>query len=391
MADPILVLNAGSSSIKFAVFGGDGGGLHAVERGELSGIGGAARFVAARGGDRIVDERLAAADGQTHDAALRYLMDWLGATGSGPRLRAVAHRIVHGGVTYRHALLIDAGVLEALRALVPLAPLHQPQGLAGVQAAMAAMPAVPQVACFDTAFHRSQSLVAQTYGLPPEYFDAGVRRYGFHGLSCEYIVARLAELDEANARGRVVIAHLGNGASMTAVSDGRSVASTMGFTALDGLPMGTRSGGIDPGVILYLQREGMDLAAIEQLLYRGSGLLGMSGISNDVRTLLASDDEHARLALDYFVYRVGRELGSLAAALGGLDALVFTGGIGENSAEVRGRIAASAGWLGVSLDAAANARGSGRIDGGRGPAVWVIHTDEESVMAQQAEAVLAAR
>ena len=268
------------------------------------------------------------------------------------KLIGVGHRVVHGGMEYTHPVRVDATVLAALDKFVPLAPLHQPHNLAAIRAVMHRSPDVPQVACFDTAFHRTNPEIAQMFALPYELHEAGVRRYGFHGLSYEYIASVLPGIDASAAQGRTVVLHLGNGASMCALNGGRSVASTMGFTAVDGLPMGTRTGNLDPGVVLYLMDErGMDARAVEKLLYQQSGLLGVSGIASDMRTLLASPEPRAKLAVDLFVYRIGRELGSLAAALGGLDAIVFTAGVGENSAEIRARICQAAAWLGVELDA----------------------------------------
>jgi acetate kinase len=298
---------------------------------------------------------------------------------------------VHGGLQYTQPVRVDAGVLAALDRFVPLAPLHQPHNLAAIRAVMHSAPEVPQVACFDTAFHRSNPELAQMFALPYELHEAGVRRYGFHGLSYEYIATVLPEVDARAAAGRTVVLHLGNGASMCALAGGRSVASTMGFTAVDGLPMGTRTGNLDPGVVLYLMDErGMDVRAIEKLLYQQSGLLGVSGLSSDMRTLLASDATRAKLAVDLYVYRIGRELGSLAAALGGLDALVFTAGIGENSAEIRARICATARWLGVELDAAANAAGGPRISTAASRVTALtIPTNEELMIARHTERLLA--
>jgi acetate kinase len=286
---------------------------------------------------------------------------------------------------------VDAEVVARLAKFIPLAPLHQPHNLAPIRALLAAAPQLPQVACFDTSFHRAMPAVAQAFALPPSITDRGVRRYGFHGLSYEYIAASLPRYDAAAARGRVVVAHLGNGASMCAMSDGRSVASTMGFTAVDGLPMGTRTGALDPGVVLYLMDElKMDARAIERLIYQQSGLLGVSQVSSDMRTLLASDDPRAQFAIELFCYRIGRELGSLAAALGGLDALVFTGGIGEHAAPVRERVLRGAAWLGIELDPAANAAGGPRLTTASSPAAaWAIPTDEEVTIARHTRAVIA--
>ncbi len=327
-----------------------------------------------------------------HDGAIAYLLDFLRGELSGHRLLAVGHRVVHGGVEFDRPVRVDADVLARLDRLVPLAPLHQPHNLAPIRALLARAPALPQVACFDTSFHRAMPAVAQAYALPPAITDRGVRRYGFHGLSYEYIASVLPRFEPAAAQGRVVVAHLGNGASMCAIRAGRSVASTMGFTALEGLPMGTRSGSLDPGVLLYLMDElAMDARAIEKLLYTQSGLLGVSGVSSDMRTLLASDDPRARFAIELFAYRIGRELGSLAAALGGLDTLVFTGGIGEHAAPVRERVLRAAAWVGVELDAAANAAHGPRLStAGSRASAWVIPTNEELMIARHTQALLAA-
>ena len=306
------------------------------------------------------------------------------------RLSAVGHRVVHGGTRFSGPVRVDVRILSELRALIPLAPLHQPHNLAAIEAVADEAPWLDQVACFDTAFHRTQPAVAQAFALPRRYADAGIRRYGFHGLSYEYVAATLPRLDQRAAAGRTVVAHLGNGASMCALEGGQSVATTMGFTALDGLMMGTRCGAIDPGVLLYLiDRHRMDAAQLQQLLYEQSGLLGVSGRSSDMRDLLASTEPAAREAIDLFVYRASRELGSLAAALGGLDALVFTGGIGENAAPIRARICQEASWLGLRLDPEANARGGPCITtADSAAAAWVVPTNEELMIAMHARALL---
>jgi acetate kinase len=303
---------------------------------------------------------------------------------------AVGHRIVHGGEAYSEPVLIDDAVVDGLQALVPLAPLHQPQQIAAINAMAQLAPGVPQVACFDTAFHRAQSPLAQAFALPPDITAKGVHRYGFHGLSYEYIVSALPRVAPDCANGKVIVAHLGNGASMCAIDGGRSVATTMGLTALDGLPMGTRCGTLDPGVILYLmQHEAMDVRAVETLLYERSGLLGVSGISSDMRTLLASATPSAKRAVDLFVYRIGREIGSLVAALGGLDALVFTGGIGEHAAPIRARVCSDAAWIGVTLDEDANARDGPRISSpGARVSAWVVPTDENLMVARHTARVV---
>jgi acetate kinase len=384
----VLTLNAGSSSVKFALFEAGAGGPSAVASGQVEAIGGAARFrVKQADGTDGVDERHA--DGaalRDHGEALARILGWIEAARPGAGVAAVGHRVVHGGPGHAAPAAIDAALLADLARLEPLAPLHQPHNLAGVRAAIAAFPAATQVACFDTAFHRHQSELRQAFAIPRRLFDAGVRRYGFHGLSYEYVAARLKAGHPDLHAGRVVVAHLGNGASMAALVGGRSVASTMGFTALDGLVMGTRCGSIDPGVLLYLaQVEGMAPDGIAELLYEQSGLLGLSGLSNDMRALEASDDPAAAFAIDAFVDRAVRAVGELAAAMEGLDALVFTAGIGENSAGVRARIASRLGWLGLDFDAAANDARAPRVSvPGSRVAALVIPTDEEAMIAAHA-------
>jgi acetate kinase len=327
-----------------------------------------------------------------HDGAIEFLFAWgRGGALGGNRIIAAGHRVVHGGLEFTQPVRIGPDVLAALEVLVPLAPLHQPHNLAAIRAVAQRVPELPQVACFDTAFHRTQPAVAQAFGLPRRYAAEGVVRYGFHGLSYEYIASVLPGTDARAAAGRTVVAHLGNGASLCALKGGRSVASTMGFTALDGLPMGTRCGALDPGVLLYLMdNHDLDVRALEKLLYQQSGLLGVSGISSDMRALVASPDPRAAEAIDLFVYRIGRELGSLAAALGGLDALVFTGGIGENAAAIRARVCREAAWLGLDLDAAANDAGGPRVSRAESRVTaWVIPTNEELMIAQHTRRLLA--
>ena len=387
MSRVLLVLNAGSSSIKFSVFAlGGAASLTRAFSGEVDGIGERPHFVAKdRAARTLVDEYPGGAGGSYgHDDALAAILAWIDGRTVGAAVAAAGHRVVHGGIRYTAPVLLTADVLDWLEALVPLAPLHQPHNLAAIRALAKLRPEVPQVACFDTGFHTTQRPVAQAFALPQALTEAGIKRYGFHGLSYESIASVLPDYLGGAADGRVVVAHLGAGASMCAMRERRSVATTMGFTALEGLPMGTRTGALDPGVILHLMSErGMSLAAVTELLYKKSGLLGMSGVSSDMRDLLESEDPRAAWAIDVFVYRVARELGSLAAALGGLDALVFTGGIGEHAAPIRARVCRDAEWLGVTLDAAANARGGPRIsaDGSRASA-WVIPTDEELMIAR---------
>ena len=385
MDEAILVINAGSSSLKFEMFACvPAGEPRTIADGQFEGLGARPHLIA-RAGDTVVAERHWPEGGALdHGAALEALEAMESALLGGRRLIAVGHRVVHGGPDHALPVRIDDALLATLEALVPLAPLHQPHNLAPIRALRASRPTLPQIACFDTAFHRSQDLLAQSFALPPRFARDGVRRYGFHGLSYAYVAERLPRLDPALAQARVIVAHLGNGASMCAMRAGRSVASTMGFTALEGLMMGTRSGSLDPGVVLHLiNHYGMDARAIEDLLYRRSGLLGVSGISSDMRTLRASADPRARAAIDLFVYRAAREIGSLTAALGGIDALVFTAGIGENDAATRAEICAASSWLGVTLDPEANAAGTPRISAaGSRVSAWVVPTDEELMIAR---------
>jgi acetate kinase len=394
MADAIVVLNAGSSSIKFSLFLERGADLELDVRGQIEGIYTAPHFVAkGRDGTKRSEKSWPEGTKLGHEAALGHLFEFLKAELADDRLVGVGHRVVHGALDYREPVRMDAGVLAKLEKLVPLAPLHQPHNLAPIRALLAAVPDLPQVACFDTSFHRTNPDIAQRFALPAELHDAGVRRYGFHGLSYEYIASVLGRYDARAAAGKTVVLHLGNGSSMCAIDGGRSVASTMGFTAVDGLPMGTRTGALDPGVILYLMDERkMDTRAVEKLIYNQSGLLGVSGISSDMRTLLDSGDPRAQLAVDLYCYRIRREMGSLAAALGGLDAIVFTAGIGENSAAIRERVCRDAGWLGVELDDAANAKGGPGIGAaGSRVSVWSIPTNEELMIARHTRRVIATR
>ena len=388
----IVVINAGSSSVKFSVFFRNTGTLDLRIRGQIEALFSAPRFVARDASGTTVSEK-SWPDGTKlgHEGALGHLFEFLRGRADGVKLIGVGHRVVHGGMQYTQPVRADASVLAALDRFVPLAPLHQPHNLAAIRAVLHRSPDVPQVACFDTAFHRTNPEIAQMFALPYELHEAGVRRYGFHGLSYEYIASVLPQFDAKAAQGRTVVLHLGNGASMCALAGGRSVASTMGFTAVDGLPMGTRTGNLDPGVVLYLMDErGMDARAVEKLLYQQSGLLGVSGVASDMRTLLASPEPRAKLAVDLFVYRIGRELGSLAAALGGLDAIVFTAGVGENSAEIRARVCQTAAWLGVELDTAANAAGGPRISTAASRVTALaIPTNEELMIARHTERLLA--
>ena len=392
MAGLILVLNAGSSSLKFCAFDADDEKLALVLRGQVEGLYTAARFKASDSrGHEVGAKRWAEGEAPGHAGAIAHLADFLRGQSVGHELVAVGHRVVHGGMEFAQPVRVDAGVLAALARLSPLAPLHQPHNLEPIRILAELRPELPQVACFDTAFHRTQPETAQAFALPAAITERGVRRYGFHGLSYEYIASVLPQFDAKAAAGRAIVAHLGNGSSMCAVVAGKSVASTMGFTAVDGLPMGTRCGNLDPGVILYLLDElKMDARAIEDLIYRKSGLLGVSGVSSDMRVLLESEDERARFAVDLFTYRIGRELGSLAAAAGGIDALVFTAGIGEHAASIRERVCRDAGWLGIEIDAAANAAGGPSIGKPLSrTSVWVIPTNEELMIARHTRALVA--
>jgi acetate kinase len=394
MADAVLVLNAGSSSIKFAAFELTDTEPAPLVKGQVEGLHTSPRFVArdARG-DTVSEKRWDAGIRLEHDKALEHLVEFLRAYGGTHELVAVGHRVTHGGLKYRGSVRIDATVLGELDELSPLSPLHQPHNLTPVRLLQKQRPDLPQVACFDTAFHTSAPQVAQMFALPQELTDAGVRRYGFHGLSYEFIASVLPRFDSRAAGGKTVVCHLGNGSSMCAMAGGKSVASTMGFTAVEGLPMGTRCGALDPGVVLFLiEQKGMEARAVRELLYNKSGLLGVSGVSSDMRALLESDDPRAKLAIDIYVYRIGRELGSLAAALGGLDAIVFTAGIGENASLIRERVCRDAAWLGVESDAAANAKGGPRISSAESrTSAWVIPTNEELMIARHTLRVLGAR
>jgi acetate kinase len=388
MSKVIAVLNAGSSSIKFALFGTDVG--EAMFRGQVEKIGVAPRLqVNDAQGKQVAEEKWEAKD-LNHQTAAKEVLKTIVKLIQGSQVKAVGHRVAHGGTRYAAPVKLDAEARTFLATLNPLAPLHQPINLAVIEAVAEAAPQLPQVACFDTAFHRTQPHLAQLIALPRKFTEAGVRRYGFHGLSYEYVSSRLAEIAAGRPMARVVIAHLGNGASLCALQNGQSVACTMGFTAVDGLVMGTRCGTVDPGVLLHLlDAYGMDARAIENLIYRQSGLLGVSGISSDMRNLRDSKDPAAAEAIALFVYRIVREIGSAAAAMGGLDGIVFTGGIGENDAATRAEIAAGCRWLGLELDGARNAAGEERISADTSKtAAWVIRTNEEHMVARHTAAVL---
>jgi acetate kinase len=389
--DTILVVNAGSSSVKFQIFSVEGEGkLRRLIKGQMDGIGSRPRLRASGAdGDPLADRAYPIEAVPDVPAAMAIAGGWLR-----DELRinpvAVGHRVVHGGPDYDRPVLIDHGVVARLERLVALAPLHQPHNLAPIRSLLANFPALPQVACFDTAFHRTHDAVADYYAIPYQLHAEGVRRYGFHGLSYEYVAKTLPQVAPEIAKGRVIVAHLGSGASMCALKGGRSIESTMGFTALDGLPMGTRPGQIDPGVVLYLLSEkGMSASNVQNFLYRDCGLKGLSGISNDMRELEASEDPNAKLAVEYFVYRIGLNAGMLAAALQGLDAFVFTAGIGENSVRIRARIADQLRWLGVTLDEAENSRHARLISRSDSHVpVYVIPTDEELMIAQHTLSLL---
>ncbi len=386
----LLVLNAGSSSLKFAAYTLESAIPRERIAGQVEGIGARALFSAHDAtGTPLATETLP--EPATHAAAVAAVIGLLERSLDSARVIAVGHRVVHGGPRHAAPAQIDTELLADLQSLIPLAPLHQPHNLAGIDAAMAHFPDVPHIACFDTAFHRTQPWEAETFALPPQFYEQGIRRYGFHGLSYEFIARTLAAQHPDLAAGRVIAAHLGNGASLCALQAGRSLATTMGFTALDGVPMGTRTGSIDPGVILHLLGPmGMSLAEVTRLLYSGSGLKGMSGISQDVREIEAACTEQARRALSHFAWRVRREIGALAACLGGLDALVFTAGIGEHSAPLRAAICENLGFLGITLDPARNAANAPTISADGSTPVFVRHTDEERMMALHVLEVLAA-
>jgi acetate kinase len=391
MENYVLVLNAGSSSLKFCVYQRRGAQAWQLDaRGQIEGIGTAPRLKAKYGPNSTPVDDTLGANVRDAPSALGHLAGWLRARYAGGHVLGVGHRVVHGGVRYTGPTLVTPQVLEDLRQLVPLAPLHQPHNLAAIDAVLERLPGVPQVACFDTSFHRGQPAVAELVPLPRDICRTGVQRYGFHGLSYEFIASALPQAAPEVAGGRVIVAHLGSGASLCAMKNGKSIDSTLGFTALDGLCMGTRPGALDPGVVLYLfQVLGMSAAEVETVLYKKSGLIGISGISNDMRDLLGHPAPEAKLAVDYFVYRVAKEMGAMAAALQGVDGLVFTAGIGENAPEIRRRICDASAWLGIRLDAEANTRRTSRISSPDSRvSVWVVPTNEELMIARHTSAVL---
>ncbi len=385
MSDLILTLNAGSSSIKFAVFP-VAAGATAIATGQVDGIGVKPRLT-------LGDDKRDLAQVGDHASALAAITAAIEPALEQGRIRAVGHRIVHGGQHYAEPVVLDQQTIDALTALSPLAPLHQPHNLSGIRVAQRLFPDAMQAGCFDTAFHRAQPWVNDTFALPRHFYDEGVRRYGFHGLSYEYVTSELQRSAPHHAAGRIVIAHLGNGASMCAIRGGQSVASTMGFSALDGLPMGTRCGQLDPGVLIYLQRErGMSADAIEDLLYRKSGLLGLSGLSSDMRALEVAGTPEAQQAIDYFVFRIRRELGAMTAILSGLDALAFAGGIGENAWRIRERICQGFEWLGIELDETRNRLGEGVISSNRSRVrVFIVKTSEETMIARHVRRLMASQ
>jgi acetate kinase len=385
VAETILCLNAGSSSLKFALFAlAHQDRLDLVDQGEVEGIGTVPRLsIIETGGRARVAREWPAGAGLGHEDFLAEILAWIDSRRDAGRIVAAGHRVVHGGTAFGAPVVVDEHVLAELERLAPLAPLHQPHNLAAIRAVAGLRPELPQVACFDTAFHHTLAPAAARFALPREFADSGVRRYGFHGLSYEYIASVLPTAAPEIAGGRVIVAHLGNGASLCAMRAGKSVDTTMGLTALDGLVMGTRCGALDPGVVLYLlQQRGMDAATVEDLLYHRSGLLGVSGISSDMRALLASPDPRAAEAIELFVFRIVRAAGALAATLGGLDGLVFTAGIGEHAAPIRARVCAGLAWLGIDLDPAANDAGGPRITRPHGRvSAWVVPTDEDRMIA----------
>ncbi|MFO1124965.1 MAG: acetate/propionate family kinase [Methylocystis sp.] len=382
MADLVVTLNAGSSSVKFALFAADREWPRLILSGAVEGLGAKPRFRVDVVEGEASEKKLAAR--LTHKQAIAAIFAWIEQAYPTAAISAIGHRVVHGGLRFSAPVIVDAETLTALREFIPLAPLHQPHNLAGIEGACEAFPHVPQVACFDTAFHRGHAFVDDAYALPYSYYERGLRRFGFHGLSYEYIARRLRAIDPIHAEGGVIVAHLGNGASLCAMKGGRSIATTMGFSALEGLPMGTRCGEIDPGLLLYLlESEGMTRKALSQLLYERSGLLGLSGVSHDMRALEASQEPRAEAAIAFFIHRIKMEIAALTAVIGGLDALVFTAGIGERSPRVRTGVVEGLAWLGLALDAAANARNDPIISASRSRVpVFVTPTNEEAMIAR---------
>jgi acetate kinase len=385
MDDYALVLNAGSSSLKFCIFHRpDKMNWRIAARGQIDGIGTSPQLKAKdEAGNKLADQKYAKEEVADGSSAVQALAVWLRSNYGGSRVLGVGHRVVHGGSRFAGPTVITPDVLKELYELVPLAPLHQPYNLAAIEAVTERLPDVPQVACFDTSFHRGHDPVMDIVPLPHELTRNGLQRYGFHGLSYEWIASVLPEVAPEIANGRVIVAHLGSGASLCALKDGKSIDSTLGFTALDGLCMGTRPGSVDPGVILYLfQNLGLSAKEVETILYKKSGLIGISEISNDMRDLIGNDAPAARLAVDYFIYRVKKEIGALAAVLGGVDGIVFTAGIGENSPEIRRRICEASAWLGISLDDASNEANKIRISMPQSKvSVWAVPTNEEMMIA----------
>ena len=391
VAEPLIgVINAGSSSLKFSFYEGE----RRILTGQVDGIG-ARPSASATGpdGEKIMPPDLGAKPPTVPSEVLPAILPWAREQLGGRRLAAVGHRVVHGGLRYSRPARVTPELLAELEALVPLAPLHEPYNLAPIKLAMTLNPELPQVACFDTAFHRTAPEVDQAFALPYSFFEQGVRRYGFHGLSYEYIASHLPEVAPEIAKGQIIVAHLGSGASLCALHDGKSVDTTMGFTAVEGLCMGTRPGSIDPGAVLYLfQNLGLSVKEVEAILYKKSGLIGISGISNDMRDLLGREEPEAKLAVDYFIYRISKEIGALAAALGGVDALVFTAGIGENSPEIRRRVCEASAWLGLQLDQEANEQKADRISTSQSKiSIWVIPTNEELMIALHTGTLLGLR
>ena len=395
VTDAILVINAGSSSIKFAVFTQAVGVSNRYQwcNGKVDGIGSKALFDVTKtepGQGKEHNSTVLTVQADNHSQALHIILDWLDKEATAFRFVAAGHRVVHGGAVFSQAVLIDKNILEQLKSFIPLAPLHQPHALQAIEALYSQRPELPQVASFDTAFHATMPSREQRFALPQSLEQQGIRRYGFHGLSYEYIASVLPTYLGNTANGKVVIAHLGHGVSLCAIENRQSIATTMSFTPLDGLPMGTRCGAIDPAIVLYLLKQGLNADGISDLLHNQSGLLGLSGISGDMRILLSSNESDAAEAIEIFCYRVSRELGSLAAALGGLDAVVFTGGVGEHAAAVRGSICQSSAWLGIEIDTDANQVNATRISTNDSKvSVWVIPTDEEQVIARHTATVLA--